>query len=55
MMTLKDDRIIGWIKKGVLSDKEERFCTDVYGREDLTHGQWERLRIINLKVFNGKK
>ena len=50
MLTLKDDRIIGWLKKGVLSEKEESFCVSVYGDGELTDYQWAELSRINKRV-----
>jgi len=50
MLTLKDDRIIGWLKKGVLTEKEARFCEGVYGESELTDYQWAELSRINKMV-----
>lgn len=54
MLTLKDDRIIGWIKKGVLTKGEEAFCLSVYGEGELSDAQWRELRRINLRNHPGK-
>ena len=50
MLTLKDDRIIGWLTKGVLTEKEESFCVSVYGESELTDYQWAELSRINKRV-----
>ena len=49
-LTLKDDRIIGWLKKGVLTEKEARFCEGVYGKERMMIIEWLELERINEKV-----
>ena len=51
MLTLKDDRIIGWVKKDLLSESELDFCLSVYGDESLSCEQWEELRRINRRNF----
>lgn len=51
MLTLKDDRIIGWIKKDLLSEAEEAFCSSVYGDGELSEAQWEELRRINKRCY----
>jgi hypothetical protein len=55
MLTLKDNRIIGWMKKGLLSAKEKEFCLSVYGKEELSGAQWEELKRINRKNHNKLK
>ena len=44
------DRIIGWLKKGLLTEDEERFCNRVYGLDELGADSWERLSEINRRL-----
>ncbi len=44
------DRIIGWLKKGLLTEDEERFCLRVYPEDELGTESWHRLRKINRRL-----
>ena len=47
MYEMMQNRIIGWVKKDLLSESELDFCLSVYGDESLSCEQWEELRRIN--------
>lgn len=50
-LEVKDDRIIGWIKKWCLTNSENAFCLSVYGKEELSEDQWAELSRINKKYY----
>ena len=51
MYEMMQNRIIGWVKKDLLSESELDFCLSVYGDESLSCEQWEELRRINRRNF----
>jgi hypothetical protein len=43
-------RIIGWLKKDLLTKDEARFCNRIYGWDEISNEGWDRIREINHRL-----